>query len=466
MKLILQTIRSLIAGLEQRTLTKIATLTDKIKSVEKSANRDVANIRTAMVDKMDSADPIGTGAFSMNRMPNTYVARHSHAECFKATASAENSHAEGQQTTASGISAHSEGQITTASGIGSHAEGRSTTASGIGSHAEGESTTASGAGSHAEGESTTASGDNSHAEGIKTTAVASDCHAEGTETVAGRSRYAHGACHAEGRATSALGGASHAEGRGTLAEGDYSHVEGYYTIADHSYSHVQGKYNIRDAYGAYAHIVGNGTAESTDKRSNAHTLDWSGNATFAGVVTGTGADYAEYFEWADGNPDDEDRVGSIVTLDGEKIRLANAGDEILGVVSGTAMVLGDNAEWEWRQKYLVDDYGRVITEMVEEFHEETTPETNEVTKTSLGFFPHRKLNPDFDPEKTYERRCDRKEWETIGLLGKIHVTDDGTCVVGGYATVADGGIATASDAKTNMLVMKRITDNIVLVLLK
>jgi hypothetical protein len=35
--------------------------------------------------------------------------------------------------------------------------------------------------------------------------------------------------------------------------------------------------------GKYAHIVGNGT--STSKRSNAHTLDWEGNAWFAGKIT-------------------------------------------------------------------------------------------------------------------------------------------------------------------------------------
>ena len=32
----------------------------------------------------------------------------------------------------------------------------------------------------------------------------------------------------------------------------------------------------------YAHIVGNGDDE--DNRSNAHTLDWNGNAWFAGDV--------------------------------------------------------------------------------------------------------------------------------------------------------------------------------------
>lgn len=229
------------------------------------------------------------------------------------------------------------------------------------------------------------------------------------------------------------------------------------------YSLVCGKYNMFDTPVDYAIVVGNGKYGA---RSNAHTLDWNGNATFAGTVNGTGADYAEYFEWIDGNPNDEDRIGLIVTLDGEKIRLANPDDEILGVVTGTAMVLGDNAEWEWRQKYIVDDYGRAITEMVEEFIEVPNAETGEMKKVSTGFFPHRKLNPDFDPEQKYVRRCDRPEWESIGMLGKIHVTDDGTCVVGGYAAVGENGIATASTEKTCMRVMKRITDSVILVLMK
>ena len=44
--------------------------------------------------------------------------------------------------------------------------------------------------------------------------------------------------------------------------------------------HVQGKYALIDK--SYAHVVGNGTSD-TD-RSNAHTLDWNGNAVFAGDI--------------------------------------------------------------------------------------------------------------------------------------------------------------------------------------
>ena len=47
---------------------------------------------------------------------------------------------------------------------------------------------------------------------------------------------------------------------------------------------MQGQFNIEDTADKYAHIVGNGTNDI--KRSNAHTLDWSGNAWYAGTVEG------------------------------------------------------------------------------------------------------------------------------------------------------------------------------------
>ena len=150
-----------------------------------------------------------------------------------------------------------------ATGKYSHAEGKSTTATGTVSHAEGEHTDATGYASHAEGISTTASGQNSHAEGNWSEATAMSAHAEGTYTVAS-------------------GKHSHAEGRESEARADYSHAEGRYTFASSECQHAQGKYNIEDAENTYAHIVGNGSSNTS--RSNAHTLDWDGNAWFAGDV--------------------------------------------------------------------------------------------------------------------------------------------------------------------------------------
>lgn len=201
----------------------------------------------------------------------------SHAEGYKTTASGSCSHAEGGSTTASGGCSHAEGDYTTASGPASHAEGDHTTASKWGSHAEGINTTASEYASHAEGHATTASGMYSHAEGEDTTASGRASHAEGDNTTASDQ-----AAHAEGVNTTASGSFSHAEGVNTTASEYCSHAEGFYTIASGHYSHAQGKYNIEDTEEKYAHIVGNGASSSA--RSNAHTLDWDGNAWFAGDV--------------------------------------------------------------------------------------------------------------------------------------------------------------------------------------
>lgn len=80
-----------------------------------------------------------------------------------------------------------------------------------------------------------------------------------------------------------LGEYAWAEGSGTTASGYGSHAEGGGTEAQGRIQHVQGKYNISDT--TSAHIVGNGRL---NKKSNAHTLDWQGNAWFAGdVYTGS-----------------------------------------------------------------------------------------------------------------------------------------------------------------------------------
>lgn len=144
-----------------------------------------------------------------------------------------------------------ESEATSANGRSAHAEGRNTTAPGINSHAEGYNTTASGDyGSHSEGQSTTASG---------------------------------GSSHAEGSGSTASGPSSHAENAGTTASGNYSHSEGDHTIAAGTAQHVSGKYNIQDSNNTYAEIIGNGTSNSS--RSNARTLDWSGNEVIAGKLT-------------------------------------------------------------------------------------------------------------------------------------------------------------------------------------
>ena len=60
-----------------------------------------------------------------------------------------------------------------------------------------------------------------------------------------------------------------------------THIEGYKNIALGDYQHIQGKYNAVDANKAF--IIGNGTADNA--RSNALTVDWSGNTAITGDLT-------------------------------------------------------------------------------------------------------------------------------------------------------------------------------------
>ena len=117
---------------------------------------------------------------------------------------------------------------------------------------------------------------------------------------------------------------------------------------------------------------------------------------------GGGADYAEYFEWADGNLNGEIRVGYSVVLDGDKIRKATLNDDttqIIGVVSKASAVIGDTDIGRWKQKYLRDDFGAYI----------------------LDENGHRTPNPEYDESIEYISREIRQEWDTVGLIGKLRI---------------------------------------------
>lgn len=124
--------------------------------------------------------------------------------------------------------------------------------------------------------------------GMASVAIGVGVEASGNGSFAqgGGTKALKDSAHAEGNSTTASGESSHAEGCETKASGSSSHAEGYSTIASSDYQHVQGQFNIEDTNNKYAHIVGNGEDDST--RANAHTLDWQGNAWFAGKLSQEG----------------------------------------------------------------------------------------------------------------------------------------------------------------------------------
>ena len=173
-----------------------------------------------------------------------------------------------------------------------------------------------------------------------------------------------------------------------------------------------------------------------------------------GAFSTPASDYAEYFEWADGNPNREDRTGMTVSLVGAKIKIAESGEDVLGVVSAMPGVVGDAKEMEWQGKFLRDDFGRFITESYHYFEwtndrgtVETEPSYGDLTKvpenavrkdTDGAGNPllRPKYNPDYDPSITYIPRSQRPEWAAVGLLGKLRVFK-GQVVSGNWKKLKD-----------------------------
>ncbi|UWQ39552.1 DUF2793 domain-containing protein (plasmid) [Leisingera aquaemixtae] len=128
-------------------------------------------------------------------------------------------------------------------------------------------------------------------------------------------------------------------------------------------------------------------------------LGADGNGSCTGAWSGGGADYAEWFEWSDGNPMAEDRRGLSVVLEGAKIRPAQPGEVPIGVISSTPAVIGDGDLDGWKRRWLRDAYGGLLRDAAGQPQE----------------------NPAYDPGRPYVPRSERPEWALAGLLGKLRL---------------------------------------------
>lgn len=299
----------------------------------------------------------------------------------------------------------------------------------------------------------------SHTEGLGTRADGMASHAEGAVTLASGD-----SSHAEGYMAQSTGDRSHAEGNATKASGSCSHAAGFLTEAL-DYQYVIGHYNRNGTAGnssgttGDAFIIGHGTKNSL---SNAFRVTYAGKPYALSSMNTSGADYAEFFEWLDANPNNEDRRGYFVTLDGDKIKIAEPGDYILGIISALPAVVG-NSDENWRGRYILDEFGGFIAEEFEyeeKILDKDTGEIRTIKKTGTRY----KENPEYNPTLPYIQRENRPEWDTVGMMGVLAARDDGTCQVNGYCQVSEGGVATASE--NGYRVIKRVNENVVKVVFR
>lgn len=270
----------------------------------------------------------------------------------------------------------------------------------------------------------------------------------------------------------ALAGASNSFVAGDKCEVNHADCfvagEGLKTANDHQT--IFGKYNIVSNYDSWGNkkplfFIGGGSANT----NRATLLAQQGNngdlCCAGGFANNAGFDFAEYFEWADGNQEGKDRIGYMVQLvteyekdeegnlltdvDGNniptgcnKIEFATSFDECIGVTTSTYGFVCDSQVLDWQGKYVKDEFGRL----------------------KLDEDGNLQISENYDASQEYVPREFRQEWTPVGMMGKILTKQDGSLVVGGYAG-CDNGIATNS-TDGGYRVLKIINENVALLLVK
>lgn len=405
-------------------------------------------VSTSAYGNYSHAEGNGTAAYAANSHTEGSSTKtrgaSAHAEGVSSEANGDYSHAEGVQTKADGYASMTIGGYTNAKGSYSHAEGYSTTAAGSYAHSEGYVTNSNGSYSHAEGYSNTSDNSAAHAEGAYNTAKGSISHAEGYSTTASGS-YAH----TEGYSTVAEGTAAHAEGGLTAARGAYSHAEGYNTdTKSYTGSHIMGLYG--DADENYSWFLGGGTSNN---RALAAKISYTGNAYIKNTWNSGGVNYAEMFSAGC----EAIAPGYFVTLNGEALRVANDCDEfLLGVTTDVPGFVANSMVLSQGQNYLAGNRAAAPGEEVK-----IIPEVKD--KDGAVLIPEQSIKA---PATTAlgQPAALGTQFSAVAILGQVVVNDDGTCQVNGYCMPNQDGIAT--ETKAGYRVMKRISDNQVLILFR
>ena len=227
-----------------------------------------------------------------------------------------------------------------------------------------------------------------------------------------------------------------------------------------------------DGVNVYHYINSNIVRIENATNSNGNSY---GHCYLNADIINNGADYAEFIkEWWDGNPDNEDRVGYMVTIgEDNKLHKANEGDYIIGITSGNPSIVG-NGDEDYYWMYERDRFNRIVTES----EVVTEPKVNDDGNAILDengdpIYEEKeilvkKMSASYNKDKKYICRSDRPEWDYVGMRGIVPCRDDGTCVARGFCKCGSDGIATKADTRgfDTYYVIERIDDETISVEVK
>jgi hypothetical protein len=287
----------------------------------------------------------------------------------------------------------------------------------------------------------------------------------------------------------------------TASSGFATVISGNFNTASNTASVVIG--SRRTENNIARSIAGGNSSSGVASTANRKWHILSDNGAFQSAASFTGAttftDYAEYFE---NLTDGVISLGTLVALDGRKVRPTQLGDDILGVVSATALIVAGDAPFTWGGRYLTGEFGEMLYEdipdpdwqpmipdpawpatipnpahpvierepafgedgehagYIEMVVSESTipnpapapliqnPAPQEVIRIPLE-------NPDYDPAIPNVPRSKRpNEWTCVGLLGQVHVRVAADVQPGDYVAAGDGGVGSKSMTTSNMRCME------------
>lgn len=186
--------------------------------------------------------------------------------------------------------------------------------------------------------------------------------------------------------------------------------------------------------------------------------------------------YAEMFEWKS-IPDNLRNNGTGIFVqfsksEPDKIEPYHGGT-LLGITTSNFCALSDNP-FEWPGRYKTTETGAYDKEKkyiaVGNKVYEQQNEINIVRTFPYKVYKKQETDVYDEAKGDYIQRINRIEWVPVCLFGKALVYDDGTCEVGKYCLPKESydfntaGYATKSEH--GFYVLKRVSDNVILVLLK